>query len=49
MADGIFTPAVSVTSAVTGISVAKPSVTKDVIPISIVSNAYGHVSGYDSF
>ncbi|KAK2467234.1 hypothetical protein APHAL10511_000783 [Amanita phalloides] len=35
MADGIFTPAVSVTSAVVGISVAKPSVSKDVIPISI--------------
>ena len=37
MADGIFTPAVSVTSAVVGIAVAKPSVTNDVIPISIVS------------
>ncbi|KAF8712435.1 hypothetical protein AX14_013103 [Amanita brunnescens Koide BX004] len=35
MADGIFTPAVSVTSAVVGIAVAKPSVTNDVIPISI--------------
>ncbi|KAF8631980.1 hypothetical protein AX15_002091 [Amanita polypyramis BW_CC] len=35
MADGIFTPAVSVTSAVTGISVVKPSVTKGAIPISI--------------
>jgi hypothetical protein len=39
MADGIFTPAVSVTSAVNGISVAKPSVSKDIIPISIVSLA----------
>ncbi|KAG6905989.1 hypothetical protein DXG01_016449 [Tephrocybe rancida] len=36
MADGIFTPAVSVTSAVGGIAVAKASVTKDIIPISIV-------------
>ncbi|KAG6914871.1 hypothetical protein DXG01_014846, partial [Tephrocybe rancida] len=35
MADGIFTPAVSVTSAVGGIAVAKASVTKDIIPISI--------------
>ncbi|KAG6828165.1 hypothetical protein H0H92_008933 [Tricholoma furcatifolium] len=35
MADGVFTPAVSVTSAVGGIAVAKPSVTKDIIPISI--------------
>ncbi|KAK2467233.1 hypothetical protein APHAL10511_000782 [Amanita phalloides] len=35
MADGIFTPAVSVTSAVGGIAVAKPSVSKDIIPISI--------------
>jgi KUP system potassium uptake protein len=37
MADGIFTPAVSVTSAVAGIGVAKPSVIKDIQPISIVS------------
>ncbi|KJA24112.1 hypothetical protein HYPSUDRAFT_39258 [Hypholoma sublateritium FD-334 SS-4] len=36
MADGVFTPAVSVTSAVGGIAVAKPSVSKDIIPISIV-------------
>ncbi|KAF8195375.1 potassium transporter-domain-containing protein [Pholiota molesta] len=36
MADGIFTPAVSVTSAVAGIGVAKPSVIKDIQPISIV-------------
>ncbi|TFK33003.1 potassium transporter [Crucibulum laeve] len=36
MADGIFTPAVSVTSAVAGIAVAKPSVTADIIPISVV-------------
>ncbi|KAI0072602.1 potassium transporter [Panus rudis PR-1116 ss-1] len=35
LADGIFTPAVSVTSAVSGIAVAKPSVSSDVIPISI--------------
>ncbi|KAL4246797.1 Potassium transporter [Abortiporus biennis] len=35
LADGIFTPAVSVTSAVSGIAVAKPEVSKDVIPISI--------------
>jgi hypothetical protein len=37
MADGVFTPAVSVTSAVGGIGNAKPSVTKDTTPISIVS------------
>ncbi|PFH49945.1 hypothetical protein AMATHDRAFT_62055 [Amanita thiersii Skay4041] len=36
MADGVFTPAVSVTSAVGGIAVAEPDVTKDVVPISIV-------------
>ena len=36
MADGVFTPAVSVTSAVGGIAVAKPLVTNDIIPISIV-------------
>ncbi|KAM6494401.1 Potassium transporter [Amanita muscaria] len=36
MADGVFTPAVSVTSAVGGIAVAKPSVNNSVIPISIV-------------
>ncbi|KAF8882060.1 potassium transporter, partial [Gymnopilus junonius] len=35
MADGVFTPAVSVTSAVGGIAVAKPSVSHDVVPISI--------------
>ncbi|KAF8627441.1 hypothetical protein AX17_006255 [Amanita inopinata Kibby_2008] len=35
MADGILTPAVSVTSAVGGIGVAKPSINNDVIPISI--------------
>jgi len=35
MADGVFTPAVSVTSAVGGIAVAKPSVSSDIIPISI--------------
>ena len=38
MADGVFTPAVSVTSAVGGIAVAQPSVSKNIIPISIVSN-----------
>lgn len=37
MADGIFTPAVSVTSAVAGIGVAKPSVVGDITGISIVS------------
>ena len=36
MADGIFTPAVSITSAVGGIAVAKASVTSHIIPISIV-------------
>jgi K+ potassium transporter len=36
MADGALTPAVSITSAVGGIGVAKPEVTKDIIPISIV-------------
>ncbi|KAG6833455.1 hypothetical protein H0H87_006822 [Tephrocybe sp. NHM501043] len=36
MADGILTPAVSVTSAVGGIAVVKSSVSKDIIPISIV-------------
>jgi len=36
MADGVFTPAVSVTSAVGGIAVAKPNVVADIIPISIV-------------
>ncbi|EIN06328.1 potassium transporter [Punctularia strigosozonata HHB-11173 SS5] len=35
MADGILTPAVSVTSAMGGMAVAKPSVSSDVIPISI--------------
>ncbi|KAI4518197.1 potassium transporter [Schizophyllum commune Loenen D] len=35
MADGVFTPAVSVTSAVGGIAVAKESVTKDITGISI--------------
>jgi KUP system potassium uptake protein len=35
MADGILTAAVSVTSAVGGIAVAKPSVSNDVVPISI--------------
>ncbi|KAM6494400.1 Potassium transporter [Amanita muscaria] len=36
MADGVFTPAVSVTSAVGGIAVAKSSINSDIIPISIV-------------
>ncbi|PBK97534.1 potassium transporter [Armillaria gallica] len=35
MADGMFTPAVSVTSAVGGIAVAKPSVTHNIVPIAI--------------
>ncbi|EKM49054.1 uncharacterized protein PHACADRAFT_202067 [Phanerochaete carnosa HHB-10118-sp] len=35
LADGVFTPAVSVTSAVGGIAVAKPSVANDVTAISI--------------
>ncbi|KAJ3506567.1 hypothetical protein NLJ89_g6796 [Agrocybe chaxingu] len=35
MADGVFTPAVSVTSAVSGIGVAKPSVLGDIVPISV--------------
>ncbi|KAF7795028.1 hypothetical protein EIP86_006172 [Pleurotus ostreatoroseus] len=35
LADGVFTPAVSVTSAVSGIAIAKPSVANDVTPISI--------------
>jgi KUP system potassium uptake protein len=35
IADGIFTPAVSVTSAVAGIAVSKPSVNSDTVPISI--------------
>ncbi|KIY46736.1 potassium transporter [Fistulina hepatica ATCC 64428] len=35
MADGTLTPAVSVTSAVGGIAVAKPSVSNDITPISI--------------
>ncbi|KJA24114.1 hypothetical protein HYPSUDRAFT_39261 [Hypholoma sublateritium FD-334 SS-4] len=36
MADGVFTPAVSVTSAVGGIAIAKPSVIKDITGISII-------------
>ena len=36
MADGIFTPAISVTSAVGGIAVAKPSADNDITAISIV-------------
>lgn len=37
LADGVFTPAVSVTSAVGGIAVATPKVASDITPISIVS------------
>ena len=45
MADGILTPAVSVTSAVAGIGVAKPNVISDIIPISVVSQTiHGHLS-----
>ena len=36
MADGVFTPAISVTSAVGGIAVAKPSASHDITAISIV-------------
>ena len=36
MADGVFTPAISVTSAVGGIAVAKPSAANDITAISIV-------------
>jgi KUP system potassium uptake protein len=36
MADGIFTPAISVTSAVGGIAVSKPSASNDITAISIV-------------
>ena len=36
MADGVFTPAISVTSAVGGIAVAKPSAAHDITAISIV-------------
>ncbi|KAG8998097.1 hypothetical protein FRB90_012378 [Tulasnella sp. 427] len=35
IADGILTPAVSVTSAVGGIAIAKPNVTNSIVPISI--------------
>ncbi|CAE6459525.1 hypothetical protein ACGC1H_004059 [Rhizoctonia solani] len=35
LADGVFTPAVSVTSAVGGIAVAKPDISSKVVPISI--------------
>lgn len=35
MADGTLTPAVSVTSAVSGIGVAQPSVINSIVPISI--------------
>jgi KUP system potassium uptake protein len=37
MADGTLTTAVSITSAVSGIEVAKPSIADHVTPISIVS------------
>jgi len=36
MADGVLTPAVSVTSAAAGLAVAKPSVAKDITGISLV-------------
>ena len=35
MADGVFTPAVSITSAVGGIAVNVPSVSDKIIPISV--------------
>ena len=38
MADGVLTPAVSVTSAAAGIAVAKPSTADKVTGISLVSN-----------
>ncbi|KAG8907580.1 hypothetical protein FRB99_003504 [Tulasnella sp. 403] len=37
IADGILTPAVSVTSAVGGLAIAKPNVIHDIVPISILS------------
>ena len=40
MSDGVFTTAVSVTSAVGGIAVAKPPVEEQIIPISIVSEQF---------
>lgn len=40
LADGIFTPAVSVTSAISGIAIPKPSVANDVIPISCASKSF---------
>ena len=36
MADGVLTPAVSVTSAAAGIAVAKPSAANDIVGISLV-------------
>lgn len=36
LSDGVLTPAVSVTSAVSGIAIAKPSVIKDIVGISIL-------------
>jgi len=35
MADGILTPAVSVTSAVAGIGVAQPSIINSIVPVSV--------------
>lgn len=35
MADGVLTPAVSVTSAVSGIGVAQPSINNSIVPVSI--------------
>ena len=49
MADGILTPAVSVTSAVGGIAVAKANVANDITPISIVSlssSVFSHFEAY---
>ena len=42
MADGVFTPAISVTSAVGGIAVAKPSASNDITAISIVGIQFTH-------
>jgi len=39
MADGVLTPAVSVTSAAAGLAVAKPSVANDITGISLVGIA----------
>ena len=39
MADGVLTPAVSVTSAAAGLAVAKPSLSNDITGISLVGTA----------